>query len=501
VDHEVVIIGAGFGGIGAAITLKRAGIDDFAVLERSGDIGGTWNANTYPGVAVDVPSFSYQFSFEKNPRWSRVFAKGAEVKAYVDHCADKYGVRGHLRLHTEVVERTWDDDRHLWSLRLADGSEVTTRYVVSAIGAFVDPLEPDIPGLDAFAGKVIRSQSWDHGFDAAGKRVAVIGTGASAVQLIPPLARDAARLTVYQRRPIWLFAKPDYKIPPAVQWAFARVPGVQALVRLVTSALVEWFIVGTVVFGRRVPLLTRIPEHGCRAFLRSQVKDPELRRKLTPRYGFGCKRPGMSNHYYRAFTRPTTELVTDRIERITPTGIVSADGMERPIDVLVLATGFRLSNDPETYRRHPVRGRDGFDLAEAIANEPLAAYEGVSMPRLPNAFSIFGPYSWTGSSWHVMVENQARHVVRVLREAQRRGATAVEVRPEALERFMAFVRRRTADALPLSAACDTAGTYYRDHHGEVSLLRPTTSMQAWYASRRFPLDDYEYRTGPGRIAA
>jgi cation diffusion facilitator CzcD-associated flavoprotein CzcO len=494
VDHEVVVIGAGFGGIGAGVALRRAGIDDFVILERSDDIGGTWHTNTYPGVAVDVPSFSYQFSFAKNPRWSRVFARGAEVKAYIDDCADRFGLRPHLRLGCEVVAREWDEAAHLWRLRLGDGRELSARYVVSAIGAFVDALEPEIEGLGDFAGKLIRSQAWDHAYDLSGKRVAVIGTGASAVQIIPEVARRAGRLDVYQRRPIWLFAKGDRRISPRTQAVLARVPGAQSVVRFAMSALLEWFIVGTVVFGKRLPLMTRIPELGCRLYLRSQVRDPELRRKLTPQYGFGCKRPGMSNHYYRAFTRPTTELVTEPIERVTTTGIRTADGVEREIDVLVLATGFRLSTDPAVFRRSRVSGRDGLDLAEVMERDSLRTYEGVSMPGFQNLFTIFGPYSWTGASWHVMVETQSHHIVRVLGEAQRRGATAVEVRPEAVERFMRFVRGRTAEALPLSRACDAAGTYYRDHHGEVSLLRPTSSMQAWAAARRFPLEDYEFRS-------
>lgn len=492
VDHELVIIGAGVGGIGAAIALKRAGIHDFVVLERAQDIGGTWRANTYPDVAVDVPSFSYQFSFEKNPHWSRVFAKGAEVKAYLDHCTDKYGVRAHLRLGTEVVRREWDGARAVWRVCLGDGRELTARFVVSAVGAFVDAREPAITGLADFRGKVIRSQEWDHGFDLSGKRVAVIGTGASAVQLIPPLARRAARLHVFQRRPIWLFAKFDRRLSRRFQALLERVPGAHSAIHLAMSALLEWFIVGTVVFGKRVPLLTRVPELACRAYLRSQVSDPELRRKLTPDYGFGCKRPGMSNHYYRTFTRPDTELVTEPIERVTATGIRTADGRERELDVLVLATGFRLSTDPEAHRRSPVIGRDGRELADVMERESLHTYEGVSAPGFPNAFSIFGPYSWTGASWHVMVETQSHHIVRVLHEARRRRATCVEVRPEAVARFMEFVRGRTAQALPLSPRCDSAATYYRDHHGEVTLLRPTTSLQAWVSSRRFPLDDYEY---------
>jgi cation diffusion facilitator CzcD-associated flavoprotein CzcO len=232
----------------------------------------------------------------------------------------------------------------------------------------------------------------------------------------------------------------------------------------------------------------------CRAFLFTQVRDAELRRKLTPEYGFGCKRPSVSNTYYSTFTRANTELVTDPIERITAAGILTADGVERPIDTLVLATGFRLSHDPENYRKAPVTGSDGFDLADFFEHEPLQAYEGVSLPQLPNTFMIFGPYSWTGSSWHVMVEMQSHHAVRVITEARRRGATRAAVTPEANARFLSFVRRRSQNSLLYTNNCATANTYYFDHHGDFSLLRPTTAIEAWWSSRRFSLDDYAYET-------
>jgi len=490
-EHEVVIIGAGFGGIGAGIALRKAGIDDFVILERANDIGGTWRDNEYPDVAVDIPSFSYQFSFEPNPFWSRVFAKGAEVKRYAEHCVDKYGLRPHLRLGTEVKKRTWDERRHLWRLTLGD-REITSRFVITALGAFVDPKDTDIPGVGDFKGKVIHSQRWDHDYDLRGKRVAVIGTGSTAVQMIPPVAEKAKKLFVYQRRPIWVFAKPDLEISPTVQKLFARLPLAQRAVRAVSSAAIEFVLVGITVYGKRIQLFSDIPALACKLYLRTQISDPALREKLTPKYGFGCKRPSMSNRYYKTFAEPHVELVTDRIERVTARGVRTADGKEREIDVLILATGFRLSNDPETYRRSPVKGRNGFDLADFYAKEPLQAYEGVSLPQLPNTFMIFGPYSWTGSSWHSMVETQSHHAVRVIQETKRRSATLASVRTEANERFFKFIRRRSRNSLLYSDRCGSANTYYFDHHGDFSLLRPTTSLEAVRASQSFSLDDYQY---------
>jgi cation diffusion facilitator CzcD-associated flavoprotein CzcO len=491
-DYEIIIVGAGVGGLGAGIAVRKAGIDDFLIIERADDIGGTWRDNTYPDVAVDLPSFTYQFSFEKNPDWTRVFPKGAEVKAYIDHCADKYGLRPYIRLKTEMTGREWDEENHLWRIRIGD-EVLTCRFVMTALGAFVDPLKPDIPGLDEFEGKVIQTSRWDHGHDLAGERVAVIGTGSTAVQMVPKVAKVAGRLTVFQRRAIWVFAKPDLKISPGVRRLFKRLPVTQTVVRAVTAAVVELLLVGVVVSGKPGSVVAKGAASGIRRYLRTQVSDPELRRKLTPDYGFGCKRPSVSNSYYKTYTRGNVELVTEGIERITARGVRSNDGVEHEIDTLILATGFRLSNDPENYRKVPVKGRDGFDLADFFATEKVQAYEGVSIPKLPNSFFIFGPFSWTGSSWHVMVETQSHHALRVIAEAKRRGATAVEVTQAANDRFFDFAHGRAKGSLLFSNNCEGAHTYYIDHHGDFSLLRPTTAMQAWWSSRRFSLDDYVYR--------
>ncbi len=495
-DHEVAIIGAGLSGIGMGAALLRAGIHDFVVLERADDVGGTWRDNTYPGVGVDIPAFAYQFSYELKPDWSRVFAKGAEVKAYIDQFVDKYSIRPHIRFASEVVSRDWDEESHVWRLRI-DGSEdeVTARYVVSAIGAFVDPKPVEIPGLEEFAGKVIHSARWDHACPLAGQRVAVVGTGASAVQIVPEIAPVVERLDVYQRTPIWVSPKFDPPIPAWAQALFRRVPLTQRLARLVAGAITELIVVFMVVNYRRLPFITRAIEAYNKRWLRRWVRDPELRTKLTPDYGMGCKRPSISNDYLRTFNRSHVELVTDAIDRVTRDGIRTTDGRERSVDVIVLATGFRLASDPENYRRTPVRGRDGFDLATHYAEKRLKAYESISMPGLPNHFMIFGPYGWTGASWHVLVQTASRHIVRVIQEARRRGATAVEVSEEATDRYHAFVQERLSGSLWLTSNCATANSYYFDHHGDVPYLRPTSGRQAERASRMFPLDDYRYRVG------
>ncbi|MGI8556954.1 MAG: flavin-containing monooxygenase [Solirubrobacteraceae bacterium] len=499
-QHEVAIIGAGLSGIGMAIALRRAGIEDFVVLERAEDVGGTWRDNTYPGIGVDIPAQAYQFSYELKPDWSGVYASGAEVKAYVDQCVERHGIRPFVRFGSEVLERVWDAAAQLWRLHLAGGETHTARYVVSAIGPFVDPKPAAIEGLDEFQGKLIESARWDHEYDLTGKRVAIIGTGASAVQIVPEIARVVEHLDVYQRTPIWVGPKWNPPTPAAVKALYRRVPIAQRIAREFSAGLAEFVLIFMILNHRRIPFVMRGFQDLLGRFYRAQVPDPELRAKLTPNYGFGCKRPAVSNHYLRTFMRDNVELVCDPIERVTATGVQTERGEQRDVDALILATGFRLASDPENFRRTPVRGRDGFDLATFYEETRLESYEGISMPRLPNHFMMFGPYGWTGGTWHALVETTSTHIVRVIREAARRGAHEVEVRQDAADRWTSFVRERLAQSLWHHNACGTANSYYFDHHGDTPFLRPTSSLQARRASRSFPLEDYRFtpaRAGRG----
>ncbi|MGE4427615.1 MAG: flavin-containing monooxygenase [Solirubrobacteraceae bacterium] len=492
-DYEVAIIGAGLSGIGMAIALRRAGIDDVIVLERAGAIGGTWRDNTYPGVGVDVPSQSYQFSYALKPDWSRIFAKGHEVLDYIEDCADRFDVRRHVRLNSEVRARRWDEQAQLWRLEVGD-EEITGRFVISAIGCFVDPKPAAIPGVDDFRGPVLRSAAWDHDVDLTDKRVAIVGTGASAVQIIPEIAGSVSRLDVYQRTPIWVGPKLDAMMPRAAQALFRRAPAIQEPVRAASTRTMEAVLVNLAVHHDRVSPVTRAAGWVARnVWYRAQVRDPDVRRRLTPDYEIGCKRPAVSNSYLRAFNRQNVELVTDPIDRVLPGGIRTIEGDEREVDVLILATGFRVSTDPENFRRTPVRGRDDFDLATFYAENRAQSYESVSMPGLPNHFMIFGPYGWTGGTWHVLVETASRHIVRVIEEARLRGTPEVEVRPEAAERWTRFAVDRLSRSVWQQGDCSTANSYYVDPHGDATFLRPTSARQARRAARTFPLEDYEFR--------
>ncbi|GAB0105458.1 NAD(P)/FAD-dependent oxidoreductase [Nocardia sp. JMUB6875] len=491
-DYEVVVIGAGFGGIGTGIKLKEAGIHDFVILEQADDIGGTWRDNTYPGVAVDVSSFTYSFSFEMNPDWSRAYAPGIELKAYADHCVDKYGLRPHIRLNTKMVSGEFDAVNHLWRGTTADGEVITSRYVVGAPGVLTQPKLPDIPGVADFAGDTLHTARWDHSVDLDGKRVAVIGTGATSVQLVPSIADRVKSLAVYQRTPIWVAPKPDLGIPAPMRRLFRDVPGAQKSMRAATSTLTEAFMTLGIVHNRQLPLLVKGIEALCTAHLRRQVRDPELRAKLTPHYGFGCKRPTFSNEYFRTFTRPHVELVTDGIERITETGIVTRDGRHREIDVLVLATGFKVFEKGNT-PAHPIHGLDGRELGDWWDENRYQAYQGTTVPGFPNLFFISGPYGFTGGSYFQLIENQARHFLRCLKEARRTGATWVEVKPEAHQRYFDYVQRRQPSTVFYSNNCAASNSYYFDRHGDSPILRPSSAVEAWWDSRTFALSDYEFK--------
>ncbi|HXK22426.1 MAG TPA: NAD(P)/FAD-dependent oxidoreductase [Myxococcota bacterium] len=485
-----MVIGAGFSGIGAGIQLKKAGIDSFVILEQAGDIGGTWRDNTYPGVAVDITSFTYSFSFEQNPDWSRVFAPGRELKAYADHCADKYGLRPHLRLGTKLERMVFDSTRHLWVIQTPQGS-LTARFVISGTGALTQPKLPAIDGIDEFEGMIMHTARWDHGYDLTGKRVAVIGTGATGVQVIPALAPIVEHLDVYQRTPIWILPKPDAAIPPRLRHWFRRFPVVQRCFRMLTSALTEILMTLGIVYNRQVPWLLRRIQRLCLDHLHRQVPDPELRNKLTPQYRFGCKRPSFSDEYFPAFLRDNVKLITEPIDRITRTGIETEDGKRRPIDALILATGFRVY-EKGNLPPYEIFGSEGQELGRFWEEQRYQAYEGATVPGFPNYFMVVGPYSASGSSWFSMIEAQVAHALRCIREAHRRRATLVEVKHEVHDRYFHRILRRQKNTVFFNNDCSGANSYYFDRHGDAPFLRPSSGLEMWWHSRHFDLDHYRF---------
>ncbi|MBC6448725.1 flavin-containing monooxygenase [Actinokineospora xionganensis] len=489
-DHEVVIVGAGFGGMGAAIEFKRQGVKDLLILEREDDLGGTWHVNRYPGLAVDIASVTYSYSFEPNPHWSRLFAPGAELKRYAEHVADKYDLRRHMRFGAVVEGARWDEDTHLWTVAVAGSAPVTTRYLVTATGFLSQPHTPDIPGIDTFAGEIIHTTAWKDTYDLAGKRAAVIGTGATAVQLIPELAKTVKHLTVFQRTAIWVVPKIDGRIPPVVRRLFAKVPITQRVARLFNTALLEVLMVAGVLHYKKVPFAGRSAAALAKRHLRNQVRDPELRRKLTPDYDFGCKRPTFSNTYFRAFTKPHVHLETSGIERIEPDGIVAGDGTKTKIDTLVLATGFNLWD--VNFPAIEIIGREGRDLGKWWRDTRFQAYEGITVPKFPNFLTLASPYSYSGLSYFTTIETQMRHIHRLFGEMRNRKADTFEVTERANDQFLDRVTAKLDDSVFYAGSCSTARSYYFNQHGEAAILRPTSTLNALREAGRFPLDDYTY---------
>ncbi len=487
-DHDTVIIGAGFSGIGTAILLDKAGMGDYLLIEAADGCGGTWHWNTYPGIAVDIPSFSYQFSFEQSADWTRTYAPGRELKAYAEHCVDKYGLRPKIRFNTKVLGAVFDDESDLWAIETDSGVTVTARFLVNAGGVLTTPQLPDIDGVDSFAGVTMHTARWDHGSDLTGKRVAIIGTGASAVQVIPEIAPIVEHLTVFQRTPIWCFPKADVPLPPTARWAM-RLPGGKAVQRLLSQAYVELTFPLAAQYFTVNPMAQHAPELG-KAFLRKAVKDPVVRDKLTPRYAVGCKRPGFHNTYLSTFNRDNVSLVTEPIEKITGSGVATADGESHDAEVLILATGFKVL-DPDGALTYSVTGPHGRTLSQFWEDHRLQAYEGVSIPGFPNFFTVFGPYGYVGSSYFALIETQSHHIVRCLQHALRRGATRVEVTREANDRYFAEMMRKRHRQIFWQDSCSLANSYYFDKNGDVP-LRPATTMEAYWRSRRYPLDDYEF---------
>ncbi|RHW24643.1 NAD(P)/FAD-dependent oxidoreductase [Nocardioides immobilis] len=487
-DHEVAIIGGGFSGIGAAILLEKAGFGDYLMIEDGDGVGGAWHWNTYPGVAVDIPSFSYQFSFEQMAGWSRVYAPGRELKAYAEHCVDKYDVRRRTRLNTRIVSAAFDEEGDFWRLGTADGDTITARHVVGATGVLTQPKLPEIAGIETYAGTVMHTARWDHDVDLAGKRVAVIGTGASAVQTIPSIAHEVEHLTVFQRTPIWCLPKLDSALPLPVRLAM-RVPGTKRVSRLVSQTFVELTFPLAAHFHDVLPV-AGVGERVGLNHLRRAVKDPEVREKLTPRYALGCKRPSFSNAYLQAFNRENVFLETAPIDEITPTGIRTADGTEHEVDVLVLATGFKVF-EKGNMPAFSVTGVGGVDLEKWWEEHRFQAYQGVSVPGFPNFFAILGPYGYNGSSYFNLIETQMTHIVRCLRRARRTGATRVEVTPEANARYFEQVLGRRRHQVFFQPSCQTANSYYFDANGDVP-FRPSPTLETMWTSSRFDLDDYRF---------
>jgi cation diffusion facilitator CzcD-associated flavoprotein CzcO len=495
-EVRVAIVGAGFGGIGAAIKLREAGIDDLVILERASALGGTWQANTYPGCACDVPSHLYSYSFALNPDWTRFFAPQREILAYLERVARESGVAGRIVYGAEVTGAEWDEDARRWRLETAAGP-VVAQAVVAASGPLSEPSIPDIEGLGRFRGTMFHSAAWDHRHSLAGERVAVIGTGASAAQFVPHVQREAAHLDVYQRTAGWILPRGDREIPRAERRLLRRVPAVQRALRNAIYYIAELLVVGLVIDKRVLSVFEAVAHRK----LRKEVPDPELRARLTPSFRIGCKRIIFSDDYLPALSQPNVELVTDPIAEVDATGIRTADGTHRPVDTIILGTGFRVWDSPIAER---LVGRDGRSLAQAWAEGGPQAYLGTVIAGFPNLFFLIGPNTGLGNNSMInIIEGQLVFLVDALRAMDETGAAALDVHRAVQDRYNAGIQAAMVGTVWTDGGCNS---WYLSEDGSNRTLWPSFSNAFKRRLAGFDIADFRItpqveRRAPLRSAA
>ncbi len=480
-DFPIAIIGAGFSGIGTAIQLKKAGVDSFTIFERASDVGGTWRDNTYPGAACDVPSHAYSLSFEQRPGWSRRYAESGEIHDYLKSITNKWNLREHTRFDTEIVDARFDEDEGSWTLTTADNDTFSARVVVSCAGGLVDPMTPDIKGLQSFTGELFHTARWKHDYDLSGRRVAVIGTGASAVQVVPSIAREVEHLDVYQRTPAWVVPKNDKVYSERFKRILARFPALLHASRFVKYWLSE--LMGPIVFLDS-EWLSSVGKRGSLLHLEAQVKDPDLRKKLKPNFQFGCKRILISDEYWASFERSNVELVTDPIEEIKSGGIETKDGTFREVDAIIIATGFDLGLASAPF---PITGIGGRTIDEAWKNGAVA-YKGMSVSGFPNWFILMGPNTGPGhTSVLVYTEAQIAHTVAAINKLRNEGLRYVNVRQEVQTRYNEVLQGRMK-YMVWSTGCNS---WYLSPDGSNHALYPGFAAEYALRTRHFRERDYE----------
>jgi cation diffusion facilitator CzcD-associated flavoprotein CzcO len=477
-EVDIAIVGAGFSGLGLAIRLHQRGEEDFIVLERAEDVGGTWWFNTYPGCACDIPSHLYSYSFAPNPAWTQTYSPQREIQTYLRRCAERFDVRRSIRFGCEVTGADWDESAGRWRVETSEGP-LTARVLVSAMGPLVEPKVPDITGVERFRGRVFHSARWDHDFDLAGKRVAAVGTGASAIQFVPAIQPRVERLHVFQRTPPWVVPHSNRPITARERRLYRRFPPVQRLARAFTYMVREPLVLGFVKNPRLMRLVERVALH----HIAEQVPDPELRAKVTPSYTIGCKRILPSNHWYPALGEPNVELVTEPIVEVRPSSVVSGDGTEREVDAIVFGTGFHVTEIPAA---RILRGRGGVSL-EGVWGASPSAYLGTAVAGFPNLFFILGPNTGLGhNSLVYIIESQIAYLLDALTTMRARGAEAVEVRPEAQAAYNASIDERMTDTV-WSSGC---ASWYIDATGRNSTLWPDWTWRYRRRTARFDAERY-----------
>ncbi|WP_433383562.1 flavin-containing monooxygenase [Actinoplanes sp. CA-142083] len=477
---RLVIIGAGFGGVAAAVALLKAGFRDVVLLEKAGSIGGVWRDNSYPGCACDVPAPLYSYSFAHNPEWSRRFPPHGEILAYLRRTADRFGVTERVRLNTEVTEACWDDADECWRLRTSDGEEVIADVLVPAVGQLSRPSVPSLSGAERFAGRAVHTAEWNESLEVDGKRVAVIGTGASAIQLVPAIAGRAAKVSVFQRNAPWTLPKPDRRYGAGRRTAYRRLPRLMRLPRAATWVMT--MVQGKAITGN--PVAAAVLRRVSTLQRRWQVRDPALRARVTPTEPMGCKRILFTSDWLPTLGRDDVDLVTEKIVEVTPEGIRTADGEVHGCDLLVYATGFAATEFLAPMR---ITGRNGRPLGE-VWRDGAYAFLGVAVPGFPNLFLMYGPNTNTGNTSVIYFhEAQARYLVQAVKRIGQ-GAGPMEVRAERAMAFDAEMQQRLATSV--WTGCQS---WYRTATGRVVTNWP--GMASEYRRRTSRLDASDYAGG------
>src|SRR3954454_11367827 len=482
VEHfDVLVVGAGFAGIGTAIKLEENGYDDFVVLEKADNLGGTWRDNTYPGCSCDVPSALYSFSFELNPDWSRVYGEQPEIQAYVERTAEKYGVTSRIRYGTELLDARWNPDETRWHVTTSRGP-YTARVLIAGAGPLHEPNLPDVPGIDSFEGTMFHSGRWNHDHDLSGERVAVLGTGSSAIQFVPMIQPRVGRLHLFQRTAPWVLPKFDRDIKPGEKNLYRRFPGVQRALR---NAMYNGFEL--VQKAQRRPHVMQRIEKVAALHLKRQVKDPELRRQLTPHFTLGCKRMLFSNTYYPALQEPNAELVPHGVTEIRAHSVVDSQGAEREVDTIIFAPASHVTAPPIA---NIVRGADGRSIADGWAGSPRG-YLGTSVAGFPNFFELIGPNVGNGhTSAIVLIEAQLNHVLGALKTLRRRGLASVELKRDVQDAYNARVQEALAGTVWNAGGCQS---YYLDRNGTNSTIYPWSTIDLRRRTSHFDPSEYVLR--------
>ena len=476
---RAAIIGAGFGGLGAGVRLREAGLTDFLILERAHSVGGTWRDNTYPGCACDIPSHLYSFSFAPNPGWSRSFSRQQEIWQYLEEITERYTLRDHIQLGTEVTQATWDPGMVRWRLQTSRG-ELAADVLISATGPLSAPSLPDLPGLASFPGEVFHSARWNHGYDLAGKRVAVVGTGASAIQIVPEIQPLVGRLVLFQRTPAWVLPRRDRRISGTEKWLYHHIPLTQRIARLGIYASRESVAGAFVKRPARLVAAQRI----ARWHLAKSIRDPALRATLTPDYVMGCKRVLLSNDFYPALTRPNAEVVAAGLAKVDGSILTAQDGSTHEVDAIIFATGFHAIDVPIASR---VRGTDGISLTEAWGGD-MRALRGTTVAGFPNLCLVIGPNTGLGHNSMIhIIESQLDYILDYLKALGRLGGAALDARPDAQQRWCADVEQRMASTVWATGGCVS---WYQNTAGRIPTLWPGSTLRFRHATRRVDLAEY-----------